>query len=850
MKKRAILFILALFGSFFIFQASFSANSDIIINEIGAYAPSGHEWIEIWNKGSEPVDMAGWKFWENNINHSLSVSTTDAIVGVGEYAVITQDAFQFLLNYPNFSGSIFDSSWSSLNESGEYIGLKDSEGNFIEQFIYVPAAHFSLQRKDPFLVDFTEANWVEHYVSNTVGSINFFLPTSTEDISTSTSQTEAVPSNNSSGNSSTEVVEYFARNILGVKINEFVSDPDSGSEWVELFNTSGAPIELTGSLICDSRSTTSTCKKITGVIGSGAWLFVDLQTKSFLNNAGDSVVLRDAMDTVVDRIEYEDDLVPDEDQSLARVVDGVDTDTDADWAVTNSITPGVANSIHTDQLVQPAQKTVSSTSSANKKTPSIFIWNITVPSAADVQEMVVVSAEDIADPRGGRLSFLWTLEGGQQIAGPEIRVSFVTSGIHTISLFVTSTSGYGEEKKIEIIVGEGLSQQAEVVLSEIFPNPEGQDSKEFVELQNNSMVAVNVAGWFLKVGDKKYTFVDNTMIAPGEKLVFYKAATKISLVNTVGKVELFNKDKVLVDLVKYEKPVSGKSYALISGEWRWVVPSPGIETMTIGKSVLKENPKIDTKLTVKSVGPLITDITKVRDGIKGQLVKLQGVVSVVPSVFGSQFFYMNNESAGVQVYQSKKDFPPIEVGDKVEVRGVVSEANGIKRINIKNAQSVDILSLNNSLPRIELNIADIVHENAGALVRVEGEITEIKSTFMFIDNGEAEIKVYFKKNAQIERKNLKEGGHVQVVGILEKIGEEWQVWPRSAEDIQVVEATSDAQVLGEKISVPESSMARKYILATIGGLSAFIVAFLVKFKSLTWIQWLQKVKAKFKKKDV
>src|SRR3989344_7666395 len=172
MNRKVLGIIFCLLGSFFVFNSAFSANSDIIINEIGASSTSTHEWIEIWNKGSEPVDLTGWKFWENSTNHGLSVSTTDALVSAGEHAVIVQDANQFILDYPGFSGSIFDSSWSSLNESGEEIGLKDASGNFIEQFTYISAPNYSLQRRDSFLADYTSANWAEHMSGNTAGFLN------------------------------------------------------------------------------------------------------------------------------------------------------------------------------------------------------------------------------------------------------------------------------------------------------------------------------------------------------------------------------------------------------------------------------------------------------------------------------------------------------------------------------------------------------------------------------------------------------------------------------------------------------------------------------------------------------
>lgn len=862
MKRRIVFILFLLVGSFFVGQHVFSANSDIVINEIGAYESSGHEWIEIWNKGSEPVDLLSWKFWENNTNHSLSASTTNSILDAGEYGVIVQDAAQFIIDYPFFVGSIFDSSWSSLNESGEAIGLKDVQGNFVEQFLYPIANNFSLQRKDSFLSDYTSANWAEHIASNTVGFINNFIsPVSTTSNSSTISEQEEVTTSTPSfinpyGSNPSQLGSATTASavLTALTLNEIVPDPEDGNEWIELFNSSGLSVDIDGAMICDSRNTTSTCKKIIGAVGPYGWLQVDLQSKSFLNNSGDSVILKDVRGVVIDRIDYDDELSPDEGQSLARIVDGLDTNNEIDWVVTSKISPGAANIIVSEAAVSSenssSQKTVSSTAKTVKKTPAVFVWNIIAPSSADINEVVTLSAEDVADLRGGQLHFFWTLENGQQIIGPEIKTSFATSGLHAVSLFVTSTSGYGENKKIEINIGSGLAQNADIVISEILPNPEGDDGAEFVELKNNSITAVNLSGWFLKVGDKKYAFIDNTIIAPSGTLVFYKAVTKISLVNTAGKVELFNKDKTLVDLVKYEKPLSGKSFALVQGEWRWVNPNPGNILTLESEGLLLEEKNSNTaqKTTAKSTGSLVTSVGAVRNATKGQPVKIKGIVSVVPNIFGSQFFYINNDNAGVQIYQSKKDFPPLGVGDLVEVFGTVSEASGIKRVNIKNSQSVDILSLGNVVPKTEINLSGLEDENAGALVQIEGEITELKSGFMFVDNGEAEIKITFKKNAKINKQNLKEGEKVWVVGVLEKTANEWQVWPRSSEDVQVMDTVPDAKVLGEKISKTKEGIIQKYSIVTAVGIGMLIFAFIVRHKGSVAVAWAKQVKEKFFKR--
>lgn len=178
MKKPFVTLTISLILLFFTTTASIAANQDVIINEIGASEPSGYEWIEIYNRGSQPIDLNGWKFTEdfsdtkpNGTNHNLNFSST-SILNPDQYAIIAQDQNKFKEKYPSFSGLLIDSSWGSLNESGEKIELKDANSNIIESFTYLEAKNYSLERIDTNSNDYTNTNWKEHANSNTLGTQN------------------------------------------------------------------------------------------------------------------------------------------------------------------------------------------------------------------------------------------------------------------------------------------------------------------------------------------------------------------------------------------------------------------------------------------------------------------------------------------------------------------------------------------------------------------------------------------------------------------------------------------------------------------------------------------------------
>lgn len=167
-----VFFICGFFSVFFAGPEALAADSDIIINEIGAYESTDHEWIEIYNKGSLAVDMSGWSLNEDGINHGLSVyQGSDMIIEPGEYAIIAERADLFILDYPSFTGTIIDSAWATLALGGELIELRSPAGT-VESFTYISIVEFSLERANPYINEYTSVNWQEHASGSTAGMVN------------------------------------------------------------------------------------------------------------------------------------------------------------------------------------------------------------------------------------------------------------------------------------------------------------------------------------------------------------------------------------------------------------------------------------------------------------------------------------------------------------------------------------------------------------------------------------------------------------------------------------------------------------------------------------------------------
>ena len=171
--------------------------------------------------------------------------------------------------------------------------------------------------------------------------------------------------------------------------------------------------------------------------------------------------------------------------------------------------------------------------------------------------------------------------------------------------------------------------------------------------------------------------------------------------------------------MEYGKADEDAVYAFDGEKWNWEIPT------TSAKATVA---KISATTTKKFLGRFFTNITDARAGQKGDWARIKGVVAVLPVIFGSQYFYLTSGNAGIQIYQNKKDFPPLEAGDLVQVYGMISEANGIKRINVKSKNDIDILSIGNAVTSTQLNIDEIDESLAGGQVWGEGGGNGIKKT--------------------------------------------------------------------------------------------------------------------------
>ncbi|HXJ59613.1 MAG TPA: lamin tail domain-containing protein [Verrucomicrobiae bacterium] len=127
---------------------------DIVINEL-MYGPisgdSADEYVELFNKGTDAISLAGWRF-SDGIGFTFPSNT---VIASGGYLVVAKDPVRLRANYPQLNKTNTVGGFSgSLRNRGERLALampqlavsSDDPGNLATNLIYVDVDEVEYQR--------------------------------------------------------------------------------------------------------------------------------------------------------------------------------------------------------------------------------------------------------------------------------------------------------------------------------------------------------------------------------------------------------------------------------------------------------------------------------------------------------------------------------------------------------------------------------------------------------------------------------------------------------------------------------------------------------------------------------
>ncbi len=287
-----------------------------------------------------------------------------------------------------------------------------------------------------------------------------------------------------------------------------------------------------------------------------------------------------------------------------------------------------------------------------------------------------------------------------------------------------------------------------IEITEVLADPIDGSKNEFIELFNSSQEVVNLAGWQLDDGDggsSAYKIPNLSVINPGQYLSFYNYTTSITLNDTKDAARLFDPNGQIRSQVYYDKPTKGQSYCQ-TVVWQQCSPTASASNLAVTKS---ENAGNETELASSEV---VSDP-----------VTISGTVTAPPGVLSDYYGYFQGDDFSIQFYSSTKNFPNLLPGDKIEVVGTISVANGEKRLKISAQNGITILGTGLLPPPLQLSQYN--EDKVGRLVAVEGKLIEKESDDLLIvlESGD---QIAVKGEFDYPKRKIKIGDTISAEGIL------------------------------------------------------------------------------------
>ncbi|WP_052353748.1 DUF4350 domain-containing protein [Neobacillus jeddahensis] len=179
----------------------------------------------------------------------------------------------------------------------------------------------------------------------------------------------------------------------------------------------------------------------------------------------------------------------------------------------------------------------------------------------------------------------------------------------------------------------------------------------------------------------------------------------------------------------------------------------------------------------------------------GDEVTVIGVVTINNNVVGSNSFYIQDATGGINIYSSNAN---VSVGDKVKVTGKLDFFNGLTEIK---PTSVEIISNGESVNPVDITTAELnnyttADQKEGMLVKVQGKVTSIPTSAsgggynITLEDAGKSTTIRIMTSTGIDVANAIQVGHSYIMtGIASQYDSSspytsgYQIFPRSSTDV-------------------------------------------------------------------
>ncbi len=867
--RKAIIILCCLVTALIKCSLIHAAETDFLFSEI-MYDYSGsdnnHEWVEVYNSGQEDINVitgssgSAWRFFDGS-NHVLNLYQGTTTISSQEYFVIADNAEQFMLDYPNSTSTVFDTSMNLLNSSSTILlsfdggdtypitaeydsGLgANGNGNTLEKIV--------LNQED-------NNNWQESFVQGgTPGKINSYDDGSS-DILPPNIQLEC-PSKllineegvfDASSSTDPQGLELsflwdFMDDTTATTSIATHSFTEQGSYNVSLV-VSNSEKESIGHCLVE----TILEEEENSDNGSGGGSnnqqdnnWSDLIVSEFLPNPEGSddnewIELYNKGLKDIDLIGFK---LQDNSSRIFTFTEdsGIDlTLSSQEYFVLGKETTKISlnnNGGDIVKLYNPEEELQQQVEYIDKALENksyaadnnSFKWTSVLTPGEDnifldnqepeakifldsqefiVEKPIIFSAEESFDPEEGELEYFWDF--GDETSGDEEieNHSYQSSGNYLVKLIVTDTDGASHETTVVL---EILDQAENIELKDIKPidfNLEDLIISEFLPnpegSDDNEWIELHNSS------DKEIDLLGWQLDDEdgGSKPFIFKESfiLKSNAFAVIPREEskiTLNNNK---DQVRVLTPL-GETWQSV--EYQKVGEGNSYAWDGVNKEwFVNSSPMPGEQDYLVEEQEAIHNIRDVKGFDKNDGLIIQGI-SLYNHATSSRSIYLADYDGVsvdyteiIEVYSHKKDFPPIKKGDFLNINGIISRTGSLPRLKTKDKN--DFLTISTNLEVIEpvvIDLLDIEEEYIGNYVAFRGVVAKKTKKSIYLSEDEEEDWSLRIAIKDYDDLEIEKGSEIIVSGILKEVSSGYKLIVNSIEDILIPQIVKAAATNVENV---------------------------------------------------
>ncbi|MBI4133438.1 lamin tail domain-containing protein [Candidatus Uhrbacteria bacterium] len=517
-------------------------------------------------------------------------------------------------------------------------------------------------------------------------------------------------------------------------INEFVSNPAAGDEWVEIKNISTDTITLGGMTIRDGGSRAI---NLDGEIAPASYRSFSFSSAT-LNNSGDAVELLGPDGSVLDTVRYGDwdggaNLgAPEKGESLARFPDGTGV-----FELTMSPTPAAPNVL----VLPPAAP----------------------PSAAPNSPQSITTS---TETRTAELT-------------AELPPTRYTSG----TLLISELYPFPYKGEVEWVEIENPGSRPISLAGWTIADARGTATPLAGELAPRARTAIESPRGHLNNDGDTVTLLDPTGTTIDE----------VAYSDEVTRGEAWARSKDAWS--RTVTPTPGVANMITLPEEEIAIETEATEEEGAA-STTKVPPKNSTKKSRTKKSAVLHEVSleEARELEKGSLVRTTGVVVAPPGIFSARTFYL--AGSGMQVYlHNRVEVPTLKIGDLVAVTGKLGSSGGETRLVVSKPDAITVTDHRDAPVPELIEIGEIGDATEGWFVTVEGVVTEKLNGRFILEDASGSVPIVLKAGAGIDAHTAHIGDTVRASGIVSETQSGFRLLPRSVSDLSVIaRGISDASI--------------------------------------------------------